>query len=126
MAKSIAEQLNKRMKWEDVFSSILDLKQLDISIYECLLQMGGARVEELCVCVSRDKNSVYKSLQRLITHGLVYREIRVIKRDGYYYLYYPNEPERVYHIMKRNLTDWYAMMDSLLKEFCNTSLKKSD
>ncbi len=124
MARSIVEQLKKTLKCEDILSCILDLKQLDIAIYKCLLEKGEMKVDELSEYVKREKSTTYRSLQNLITHGLVFRETHVIKNGGYYYTYHPNDPERIYRDMKRYIDEWYAKMNDLLQEFKVDFLKK--
>ncbi|MEM2934570.1 MAG: helix-turn-helix domain-containing protein [Halobacteria archaeon] len=117
MARSIVEQLKKTLKCEDLLACIYDLKQLDIAIYKCLLEKGGMKVDELSEYVKREKSTTYRSLQNLITHGLVFRETHSIENGGYYYTYHPNDPSRIYRDIKRYIDEWYAKMNLLLQEF---------
>ncbi|MEG9194203.1 MAG: TrmB family transcriptional regulator [Archaeoglobales archaeon] len=58
----------------------------DLRVYEAILS-GFERIDELSSALGKKENSVYRSIQRLLLAGLIYREKRVLPAGGYYFVY---------------------------------------
>ncbi len=117
MASSIPEMLRADCKCEDMAKCVLGLKELDINTYKSLLEAGPMTAEQLGEVLSRERSTAYRSLQNLISAGLVYRETKSIDIGGYYYEYVAIEPGKIKQMMKNTIDSWYMKMNSLVDNF---------
>ncbi|KXS42873.1 MAG: transcriptional regulator TrmB [Methanolobus sp. T82-4] len=117
MASSIPEMLRAECKCEDMAKCVLGLKELDISTYKKLLENGPMTAEQLGDLLERERSTAYRSLQNLISAGLVYRETRSIDIGGYYYEYVAIEPARVKEMIRKTVDEWYRKMGDLIENF---------
>lgn len=124
MASSIPEMLRADCKCEDMAKCVLGLKELDINTYKSLLEAGPMTAEQLGEILSRERSTAYRSLQNLISAGLVYRETKSIDIGGYYYEYVAIEPEKVKLMIKNTIDNWYMKMNSLVENFDKELLGK--
>lgn len=114
MAHSIPEMLRANFNCDDVAKCILGLKDLDLQAYKLLLVNGPMTAEKLGKLLDRERSTSYRSLQNLISCGLVYRESRSIDVGGYYYEYVAIDPDSVKKMMQDNIDDWYKKVSSLI------------
>ena len=117
MASSIPEMLRAECKCEDMAKCVLGLKELDISTYKKLLESGPMTAEQLGDLLERERSTAYRSLQNLISAGLVYRETKSIDIGGYYYEYVAIEPLKVKQMIKNTIDEWYHKMNELIENF---------
>jgi predicted transcriptional regulator len=117
MASSIPEMLRAECKCEDMAKCVLGLKELDISTYKALLENGPMTAEKLGELLGRERSTAYRSLQNLISAGLVYRETKSISIGGYYYEYVGIEPVVVKEMIRKNIDQWYEKMNDLIENF---------
>jgi predicted transcriptional regulator len=66
--------------------------------------------------LSRERSTAYRSLQNLISCGLVFRETRTIEAGGYYYEYVAVHPSEVKRMVQENIDKWYHKVSSLIKD----------
>jgi len=123
MASSIPEMLRADCKCEDMAKCVLGLKELDISTYKKLLENGPMTAEQLGDLLERERSTAYRSLQNLISAGLVYRETKSIDIGGYYYEYVAIEPSRVKEMIRKTVDEWYHKMNSLIENFDKELIK---
>lgn len=124
MASSIPEMLRADCKCEDMTKCVLGLKELDINTYKSLLEVGPMTAEQLGEVLSRERSTAYRSLQNLISAGLVYRETKSIDIGGYYYEYVAIEPAKVKQMIKNTIDTWYMKMNSLVENFDKELMEK--
>lgn len=117
MSSSIPEMLRADFKCEDVAKCILGLKTLDVEAYKALLQHGPMTAEKLGELLNRERSTAYRSLQNLISCGLVYRETKSIDIGGYYYEYVAIERTKTKEMIKKNIDEWYEKMCELIEKF---------
>ncbi|MBN2109773.1 MAG: TrmB family transcriptional regulator [Methanosarcinaceae archaeon] len=123
MASSIPEMLRAECKCEDMAKCMLGLKELDISAYKKLLENGPLTAEQLGDLLERERSTAYRSLQNLISAGLVYRETKSIDIGGYYYEYVAIEPLQVKRMIKKTIDEWYHKMNKLIENFDKELMK---
>ena len=87
MANSIHEMIRTSFRCEDMVKYVLGLKSLDVEAYKALLLNGPLTAEKLGEILNRERSTAYRSLQNLLTCGIVYRETKSIESGGYYYEY---------------------------------------
>jgi len=103
-------------KCEDIAKCILGLKNVDIDTYKALVTKGPMTAEKLGEVLDRERSTAYRSLQNLITCGLVYRETRTISSGGYYYEYIALEPSKMKEMIKLNIDEWHNKMKKLAED----------
>ncbi|MDO9516836.1 MAG: helix-turn-helix domain-containing protein [Methanosarcinaceae archaeon] len=115
MASSIPEMLRANIRCDDVAKCILGLKTLDMDSYKALLAHGSMTAEKLGELLNRERSTAYRSLQNLISCGLVYRETRSIDVGGYYYEYVAIDPCEMKKMIKSNIDEWHSKMTVLVE-----------
>ncbi len=115
MASSIPEMLRANYKCDDVAKCILGLKALDLDSYKALLAHGPITAEKLGELLNRERSTAYRSLQNLISCGLVYRETRSIDVGGYYYEYVAIDPCEMKKMIKSNIDEWHEKMTKIVE-----------
>jgi predicted transcriptional regulator len=102
---------------EDIMQCFFNLNELDIRIYMNLVDEGPKRSDDLAKKVGKDGTTVYRSLQKLISCGICFRETKTLARGGYYHIYTAVEPE----VLKKKIQDcvkqWNINMNKALNEF---------
>ncbi|MGB9926843.1 MAG: helix-turn-helix domain-containing protein [Methanosarcina sp.] len=116
MVNSIHEMIRANFRYEDMIKYVLGLKNLDVDAYKALLINGPLTAEKLGEILKRERSTAYRSLQNLISSGIVYRETKSIDSGGYYYEYVAIEPKEMKQIIKKNIDDWYKQMNTLIEK----------
>ena len=98
---------------------IFDLNKLDVKVYKDLTKSGEIRVDILAKKLNRDRATVYRSLQKLISYGLCTREKHVIKTGGYYHVYSALDLDSIREKMKSCIEEWYRSMKEMVEMFDN-------
>lgn len=110
------KQLTQSINCGNLFECFFGLSCEDAKVYEALLK-GVERVEELSSILKKKEISVYKSLQRLLIAGLVYREKRIIPSGGYFYVYKAVPKEVVAREIESLLDELSNKVRSFLRDF---------
>ncbi|MCD4807574.1 TrmB family transcriptional regulator [Methanococcoides sp. SA1] len=114
MTTSIREMLRANCQCDDVAKCILGLKTLDMEAYKSLLANGPMTAENLGEFLNRERSTAYRSLQNLISCGLVYRETKTIDIGGYFYEYVAVDPTRVKEMIQETIDKWYEKVTGLV------------
>jgi len=115
MSQSISEILKSTHKCDDIVKCVLGLKELDLMTYKNLVKGGHLTVEKLSELLGRERSTTYRSLQNLLSCGLVHRETRSIESGGYFYEYIAEDPSSMKKMIKSNIDDWYAKMQEVVE-----------
>jgi len=102
---------------KDLMQCMMNLGEIEMDILRTLMKKGALTTEELTRHSKRDKSIVHRSLQRLMSCGLVSREKRSIPKGGYYYVYSSIPPEKVKKRMKECIDTMYSNMKELVRNF---------
>ena len=114
MPRSIPEMIRGDFKCDDIAKCILGLKTIDIDAYKALVTKGPMTAERLGEVLNRERSTAYRSLQSLMSCGLVHRETRTIIEGGYYYDYIALDPCRMKDLVEGNIDEWYNKMKKLV------------
>lgn len=118
MVEALNRHLERDLECEDLLECLYELNDLDRRVYR---RLSGAddplTVDELAEEVSRERSTVYRSVQRLLQFGLVQKEQVNYDRGGYYHVYRVTDPDDVADQMQDKLNDWYAEIGYLLGRF---------
>lgn len=102
---------------KDLVQCAFNLNDFEISVYRKLLELGPCRADEIADAIERDRSTVYRSLQKLMSCGLVYRETRSIERGGYFHMYLPISREMMREKLERCVEEWHGRMLEMLSKF---------
>ena len=91
---------------------ILGMSALDLMIYTELCNFGCATVEHLADVIGKDRSTIYKSLKNLVEKGFVKREVRILRKGGYKYIFTPTPPKELERIIQKRI-------DSCFKQVMN-------
>jgi predicted transcriptional regulator len=116
MVDSIHEMIRANFRYEDLIKFVFGLKSLDLETYKALLKHGHLTSEKLGEIINRERSTAYRSLQNLITCGIVYRETKSIEGGGYYYEYVAIEQSELKGMVKKNIDEWYRQMNLLIEK----------
>jgi predicted transcriptional regulator len=106
------------MVCESLLECFHGLKQLDKTCYQELVDASEPlTVDEVAATVDRERSTAYRSVQRLLSAGVIQKEQVNYENGGYYHVYRPTDPTEVADDMQRLLNDWYVKMGQLIDEF---------
>ena len=102
---------------QDLVQCAFSLAEFEVEVYYQLSQSGPLRADELATKMGKDRSTVYRSLQKLMTCGMVYRETKSIERGGYFHVYKAIGKELLRERLERCVNDWYSHMQEVLSRF---------
>jgi len=101
----------------DLVQCAFSLAEFEVEVYYRLSQSGPLRADELAAKMGKDRSTVYRSLQKLMTCGMVYRETKSIERGGYFHIYTAIGKDLLRERLERCVNDWYSHMQEVLSRF---------
>lgn len=113
MGKEHGDRADDRAICDDRITSLLEvIYDLGGTEIQCLVEIcrrGNLRVESLAEELNRDRSTVQKALNQLISFGLVERKARCCQgpKRGRYYTYSPIRSGRLRDELKARLDSWY-------------------
>lgn len=113
-------QMVKILDCNNLFQCFFGLNSEDLKVYEAIMS-GCERIEEISRFAGKKGNSVYKSIQKLLFSGLVYREKKVMEGGGYYFVYKPTPKEVVVKEVELILEELCRKVRSLMRDFLDRS-----
>ena len=105
-----------KVECSDIFHFLLDLNELDMEVYR-YLSADTKRADELAEKIGKDRSTIHRSLQKLISCGLCRRKRHLLKGGGHYYVYTVVPPDVVKETIKSCINTWYDKMNNALKHF---------
>lgn len=108
---------------KDLFIQLYDLAPLELDILFMLISklddgpMMMMTLDEVSKVVDRDRSTTFRSLQKLVTLGLVIKETKTIKDGGYFHVYSAVDRETFKKETERRVRDLQKSLDRLLKKF---------
>jgi predicted transcriptional regulator len=102
---------------DDVMQCFFNLNDLEITLYTVIASKGPQRLDALAKKVRKDKTTVYRALQKLVSCGLCFKGTKTIKRGGYYHIYGAVDPKLVKRKLEDCMDRWNTNMTRALKDF---------
>lgn len=99
-----------RLTCADVVQCAFDLSAQDVRTYEAVNNIGRARTEEIGHALGKDPSVVYRSLQRLVTCGVVRKRKEALAGGGYYFAYEAKPRGEVKAMLRACVEDWHSQM----------------
>lgn len=102
---------------QDLIKCVFDLNNLDNEVYKLLKQTGESTTIEIAKKLNRERSTVYRSLQKLISCGICEKQQKKIKTGGYYYLYSIVEINTAMRKVESCIDNWYDILKKKIFEF---------
>ncbi len=102
---------------QDIIQCAFNLNEFEIEVYKSVLKAGLVRADELADKMSRDRSTVYRALQKLITCGMCFRETKNLEKGGYYHVYGAIDRETLKKRLEVCVEDWPSRMKRALAKF---------
>lgn len=113
----LPEKISEVNTCHDLVQCAFSLGEFEVDVYDKLLQIGPLRADVLATKIGKDRSTVYRALQKLMTCGMVYRETKSIERGGYYHVYRAISRDMLRGRLEKCVEDWYARMQEVLTKF---------
>lgn len=101
----------------DMVRCMYGLTDLEVDVLRSLLRHGAMTSDELARRLRRDRSTVYRSLQRLVSCQTVRKERRALARGGHYHEYSAMPREAIRGRLATCVEEWHARMRALLERF---------
>jgi len=117
MKSSMAKIMAGEGTCKDVLRCLFGLGDFEMSIYRGLLKAGPSRADELSPLLKRDKSTVYRALQKLVSAGLVMKQTETLKRGGHFHKYIAVPPEKIHNRIKTCIDEWFDHVQEAIQKF---------
>lgn len=114
---SFSSLIRTRAKCSDLLSCFLDLNELEVRIFYSLMDKGSATLDQISEIVSRDRSTVFRNLQKLVSLGLISKEMISLQKGGRIALFLPSDIQVIKEIVTQRIDSLKKSMDSFLDEF---------
>ncbi|HUI85865.1 MAG TPA: helix-turn-helix domain-containing protein [Nitrososphaerales archaeon] len=74
---------------------LYSMKPADLDAFYAVATLGSANLDQVAQSVSRDRSTAHRSLSKLVSAGLVYKQTRTLKDGGYYHVYSTVDPSTI-------------------------------
>jgi len=101
----------------DIVKCMYKLSDFELTIYKKLVKQGPLKADDLAPALKKDRSTVYRALQKLVSAGLAFRETKSIERGGYYHIYSAVPPTQLKDKLHKCADDWMENMKSAIDDF---------
>jgi predicted transcriptional regulator len=103
----------------DLLSCLYGLKPTELQVFYELARRGTASVDDVAAEVGRDRTTVHRSLSKLVSADLAYRQATGLKDGGYRYVYSAVETSKVREQAEAKVREITASLQTLIDNFEN-------
>ncbi len=102
---------------KDIVQCAFSLNDFEVEVYKALHSIGPSRADDLAERMGKDRSTVYRALQRLMTCGMCGRETRSLEKGGYYHVYTAISREELRARLEKCIEEWQERMHQALARF---------
>ncbi|OPY33254.1 MAG: Sugar-specific transcriptional regulator TrmB [Methanomassiliicoccales archaeon PtaU1.Bin124] len=102
---------------QDLVQCAFSLNEFEVMVYNKLVETGPMRADDLADLMNRDRSTVYRALQKMMTCGMCFRETKSIERGGYFHVYRAISRAELKGKLQECVDDWYGRMQNVLSRF---------
>ena len=103
---------------KDLLTCLYDLSPLDMHLLLILLQAKKPMaLEDLTEKIDRDKSTVFRSVQKMVTLGLCVKDARNLKEGGYYHVYSASDAGTIKKNAKQKVEEIRSSLDRIMQNF---------
>lgn len=111
------KMLNQVGSCQDLVQCAFSLNEFEVLVYNKLVSSGPMRADDLADMIGRDRSTVYRALQKMMTCGMTFRETKSIERGGYYHVYRAINRDELKQKLESCVENWYSRMQDILSHF---------
>lgn len=101
---------------KDLFVSLYDLSPLELDLLLVLIKATKPlTLDEVAHRVERDRTTVFRSLQKLVSSGLCRKEERSLREGGLYHVYAAPDVEEIKNDLEARIRNIQSGLDLVLK-----------
>jgi predicted transcriptional regulator len=109
-------RINSTVK--ELFIYLYDLSPLELDLLFIMIKEAKPlTLEELSNKADRDKSTVFRSVQKLVSAGICIKETKTIREGGYYHVYSAVDMETFKAETQMRVNDLQKSLDRLMKKF---------
>lgn len=102
----------------DLLSCLYGLKPTELTVFFEIARRGGnATVDQISAAVDRDRTTTHRTLSKLLSTGLIYKQTRGLKDGGYYHVYSTVEVSRIKEHAELRVKDIADSLQKLIDNF---------
>lgn len=101
---------------QDLVQCAFSLNEFEVMVYNKLVETGPTRADDLADLMGKDRSTVYRALQKMLSCGMCYRETKSIDRGGYYHVYRAISREELKIKLRSCVDNWYQRMQDVLEK----------
>lgn len=101
----------------DLLKCMYNLSDLDMDVLRLLLNEGPAKAEDLADRLGRDRSTVYRSLQKMVSCQVVTKDTRSLERGGYYHVYTSVPRDLLRERLSHCIEEWHDRVMTLMAKF---------
>jgi predicted transcriptional regulator len=101
----------------DLLRCMYNLTDMDMEALKLMLTEGPFKADDLADRLGRDRSTVYRSLQKLVSCQVVTKETRSLERGGYYHVYAVVPRDVLRERLEHCIEEWHSRVTSLLDRF---------
>lgn len=109
--------MSESSRCADLIKCAYNLGETELKAYKILVEKGPLRSDDLSEESQRNPSSVYRSLQKLMSCGMVYRHTENMEGGGYYHLYIARDKQAVKRDLASCVCEWKNRVDELMSMF---------
>jgi predicted transcriptional regulator len=102
---------------QDLMRCAYNLKEFELEVYRRLSQTGPVRADDLAKILGKERSTVYRALQKLMSCGMCYRETKALERGGYYHVYAAVDRTELRKKLEHCVENWHEKMKQALISF---------
>jgi predicted transcriptional regulator len=106
----------------DIVQCAFSLSDFEVDVYKAALAHGPLRADDLADLMGKDRSTVYRALQRLMSCGMCHRETRSLEKGGYYHVYSALGREELKAKLEHCVEEWNSRIRSALSRFDENTL----
>ncbi len=102
---------------QDIVQCAFNLNPFEVEIYKAVARSGPIRADDLAEKVGKDRSTVYRALQKLMSCGMCFRETKNLEKGGYFHVYGAIPCDILKKRLEQCVQDWHSKMLKVLDEF---------
>lgn len=114
---SFSSLTRSQAKCSDLLSCFLDLNDLEVKLFYTIIAREEATLDELSNLLSKDRSTVFRNLQKLVSLGLIYKEMSPLEKGGRVAKFLPNDISGIKEIVSLRIESLKKSMDSFMNDF---------
>ena len=102
---------------KDIVQCAFSLNDFEFEVFKTAARVGPMRADDLADEMGKERSTVYRALQKLMSCGMCYRETRSMEKGGYYHEYSAIGKDALKAKMQHCVDEWNKRMQDALSRF---------